>query len=617
MNRTATHLLILTSISALVFFINLGGAELWDRDEPRNAGCALEMMERGNLVVPIFNDELRYQKPVLLYWLMISAYQVFGVNEFSARFWSALCGIGTVLLTYGIAARLFDRRVALLSGIALASSLMFVVAARAATPDSVLIFCSTLALWFYARDVFKLPNQTSWFPSDWRNIAGMYIAMGFGVLAKGPVAVVLPMAIIGMFMLIQRLPGRAETVSSSTHPFNKFSEQARQMVTRIARTFHPWHFARTLWAMRPLTCAAIVLLVAAPWYTMVGLQTNGDWLRIFFLDENVGRASTVYENHSGGLWYYPVAILVGFFPWSVFAVPTFLNWRNSVKQSRVGNSAAMVFLACWVGVQVGVFSIASTKLPSYVTPCYPALAMLAACFLIGLVRSQSKQNASDISTDSNRAIQIESRWFKVSLACLVLSGIFMLAALWFASQEYLTNGSWLILLGLLPVCGGIGGLWLAFRRKFSTSVVTLSISAVALVIGFFGFATATVSENQQHSLILNEIRAQHPETTIASYRGLESSWIFYGRKPIFELNENDSIIGSLDRDRFWKPKPRVSPQSFIDGQPDSLIVTSNEHLSELRSKVNCVLEEVASCQYFLKHENLILLRPVPRLARKE
>ena len=129
MNRIPLHLALIAIVSVIIFFANLGKAKLWDRDEPRNAGCAAEMMERGDYVVPMFNNQLRHQKPVLLYWLMIGAYSVFGVNEFAARFWSAALGVGTVLLTYGIARRWANPNVGLIAAIALATSVMFDVAA--------------------------------------------------------------------------------------------------------------------------------------------------------------------------------------------------------------------------------------------------------------------------------------------------------------------------------------------------------------------------------------------------------------------------------------------------------------------------------------------------------
>ena len=88
------------AVAALVMLSNLGGSRLWDRDEPRNAGCAREMLARRDLVVPYFNGELRTHKPVLLYWCIMASYEVFGVNEFAARLPSALCAIGSALCVY-------------------------------------------------------------------------------------------------------------------------------------------------------------------------------------------------------------------------------------------------------------------------------------------------------------------------------------------------------------------------------------------------------------------------------------------------------------------------------------------------------------------------------------
>ena len=76
---------VLVAVAALVFFTNLGGNRLMDRDEPRNAGCAAEMLARHDWVVPTFNAELRTHKPVLTYWFIMSGYAIFGVNEFGAQ----------------------------------------------------------------------------------------------------------------------------------------------------------------------------------------------------------------------------------------------------------------------------------------------------------------------------------------------------------------------------------------------------------------------------------------------------------------------------------------------------------------------------------------------------
>src|SRR5213078_4242742 len=152
---------LVAALAAFVMLTNLGGPRLWDRDEPRNAGCAREMLQRHDWVVPTFNDELRTHKPVLLYWCIMSSYLAFGVNEFATRLPSALCAIGTVICVYRMGRRLFGPQAGVWAGIALATSLMFVVAGRAATPDSLLIFCTTAALMIFVRGTFGPRFETT------------------------------------------------------------------------------------------------------------------------------------------------------------------------------------------------------------------------------------------------------------------------------------------------------------------------------------------------------------------------------------------------------------------------------------------------------------------------
>jgi 4-amino-4-deoxy-L-arabinose transferase-like glycosyltransferase len=132
--------------------------------------------------------------------------------------------------------------------------------------------------------------------------------------------------------------------------------------------------------MRPITALGISLAIALPWYIWVGIRTDGEFLRGFFVDHHLGRATKSMEGHGGSIWFYPVAILAGFFPWSVFALPVFLDSIRHSKQNTKWMNGYL-FAACWIGVYVGLFSLAKTKLPSYVTPCYPALALATGCFV--------------------------------------------------------------------------------------------------------------------------------------------------------------------------------------------------------------------------------------------
>ena len=303
MHNRLAHIGIIVAVTAVVLFGWLGAAPLWDEDEPRNAGCAAEMLERGDWVVPWFNGELRTHKPVMLYWLMMSAYSLFGVNEFSARFWAAVLGTGTVLLTYLIGVRLFDAKRGLLAAVILASTITPVMLSRAATPDAVLIFPMTLAIAIYVAAVTGKTGSSRMvvdYPSDRRVLVLMYGVTGLAVLAKGPIGLILPTAIIGMFLLVRRLPEHSRDAVSSSRII--------RWGGACLRPFHPIHFLKTCLAMKPVTATLACLAVALPWYVLVTLRTDGAWTRGFFLDHNVGRFAQSMEHHAGPIIYYPVVM---------------------------------------------------------------------------------------------------------------------------------------------------------------------------------------------------------------------------------------------------------------------------------------------------------------------
>ena len=157
MERRFPYGAIVAGMALLTFFLGLGGPQLFDEDEPKNAACGREMFVRGDWIVPTFNEELRTDKPILVYWFMLTAYHLFGVTEFAARFWSAALGVGTCVITYHIGRVLFSPRAGMWAGVMLGSTLMFTTVARASTPDSTLIFFTTLSLFLFVKFLFDLP----------------------------------------------------------------------------------------------------------------------------------------------------------------------------------------------------------------------------------------------------------------------------------------------------------------------------------------------------------------------------------------------------------------------------------------------------------------------------
>lgn len=571
------------ALAAVVLVGNLGGAKLWDEDEPRNSRCAVEMLERGDYVVPTFNGELRTHKPILLYWLMIASYQLFGVSEFAARLPSALLGIGTVLLVWSSGRRLFGPRVGLISAVIISTALMFDVAGRAATPDSVLIFWMTAALAIFVHAAIapdgslRLPdfsvsdNSGSgpvWFPRSTIGFAGFYACLGFAMLAKGPVGFLLPMAIIGMFLLIVR---RASEKPATTN--------AAPAAWRIAVSwFAPGHFLRTLNSMRPWTGAIIALAIAVPWYWAVGSATDGEWLRGFFLDHNLGRATRSMENHSGPfLLYYIVAVMVGFFPWSVFLLPSILDTRRRYVAERQ-LPPGIIFAACWIGVPVVLFSFASTKLPSYVTPGYPGLALLVGCCLDRVIKGRA---------------HLSMGWLRASLGSSVLVGIVLAAGAEFAMSQMFPGEYLLILPGAALAAGAAVGLWRLNRHETGLALRAYAVASAAFVVCLFALAGPQVSRYQK----INELfaSADQPDADFGTYGAFQSSWVFYAGQTLERINRRDPD----------------ALREFLLEKPNRLVVTRATEIEQLAESTGLTLKTIHQIPWFLEDKQLVLISAEP------
>jgi len=337
------HQIWIAALAALVFFFNLGATGLWDEDEPWYATCAREMAERGDWVVPTFNGALFPEKPPLMFWLMIIGYKLFGMTEFAARFWSAVFGVGTALTTYHLGRRLFSAEVGFWAGLIMSSTVMFTVSARAATVDSALTFITTVALAVFAtsgsytasNSHTTRPPQQTFVPGPWLSFAAIYAAIGLAVLAKGPVGLLLPVATMGLFLMIMNRPGTASPAVAEKTPLppsdgrqgaetNATSARFIAKLGAALRLFAPSNVFRAAWQLRPLTATALVAAVALPWYVLVEYRTNGQFLSQFLGEQNFQRVFRPMQSHRGPIVYYVPAILVGFFPWSVFLGPAWL-----------------------------------------------------------------------------------------------------------------------------------------------------------------------------------------------------------------------------------------------------------------------------------------------------
>lgn len=532
---------IVLALGIVVFCPGLDATRLWDEDEGFFASAAAEMYARGDWIVPYFNGEMFGHKPPWMYWMMMLGYGLFGVGEFGARCLSAVFGIATVLLTYRLGTVMLNRRVGFLAAVILATSLMFTVVGRAATPDSFLTFFSTLALYVFAVHGFaRRPNgqdvgpdgKPGRIPTRWAPFAWMYAAMGLGTLTKGPIGFFFPMAVIGLFLL-------CTTARRAVAP----DAPAWRRRFEALRPFGPVNFLRTVWLMRPLTAVLIILVVAGPWYYAVGVQTGGEFHREFFGVHHFHRATAPMENHSGPIFYYVLSIMIGMFPWSVFAAPALLLWIRRLRQSGE-DRLALLFTTCWMCVYLGLFSLAATKLPNYILPAYPALAVLFAFSIDAWLASPEL---------------LWRGWRRAAFGTVAVVGVGMIAAfpvislVEFGGQTVLDRAGmvkavqsevvWLGLVGLPAAIGGLAALVLAERRRLSAAVGAVGLAAVVTVVVLWNVAAPWVDQFQAPQEIVTGIhRDLHGgRDEVATYGFFRPSMVFYNGGPVRRCGEPDDV----------------------------------------------------------------------------
>ena len=328
-NNHQKYLWILLGLSAILLFPGLGKTPLWIYDEVRNAECAKEMYERGDWIVPTFNGGLRTLKPPLHYYFMFGGFRIFGITEWGARFFSAVFGVLTILMTYYFVKKYSSPVQAFITALILLASSHFLFEFRMSVPDPYLIFLNVASLFTAYAFFIQKRNYWLWICA---------ITMGLGTLAKGPVAIALPGAAIVVWLTWEK---RWKEVLS--------------------------------WKI--LVAGIIMLAVAMPWYLLVHKETNGEWTRGFFLQHNFGRFSEPMEGHGGLFIIVPIIVLVGMLPASVFIAESLKNFKVRFSHPLLKLTISVV------GVFVVFYSISSTKLPNYAMPCYPFVAILLAHFI--------------------------------------------------------------------------------------------------------------------------------------------------------------------------------------------------------------------------------------------
>lgn len=573
--------------SGTIFFTCLGGAALWDDDETIYASCAREMLQRGDWVVPWFNGEMFPDKPPLMFWNMMAGFAVFGQTEFAARVASAVLGIATSLLVFHLGKTLFGERAGFWAGLATASTIIFTVSARAATVDTALTFVITLAaaafVWGMKRKSASMLEEDG--PIPWGHALVIYAAVGLSVLGKGPVGAIMPLGVIGMFLLVQQYL-RTDSDRQSKYASGWFP-RVLYVLTVIIRVFSPKNFAVAIWRMRPFTATAVLFAVVAPWTVLVYERTNGAWLHEFLWKYNLGPSVKPILGHTGPFFYHIISIMIGFFPWAVFLTPMFIHlFRRFGKDAQ--NRDGYIFLACWIGVIVGLWSAVAMKLPHYVLPAYPALALL----LGGMISTW-------LETRDSRA----RYWIRNAMATNIVIGVLMAIGFPIAAWFLLPAEWWLGTIGLILVIGGAVCLRWSNRGELARAFGAYAVMSVVFLTAIFGFATMRIANYRNAPRMMAELNADHPEgVDLISFRFIRQGFVYYSGKPVPKVHHMWDLNHAVETSR--------APY----------VLTLDEHLPAIEEAYPGRFEPVLEQKRFLESGKVVILRPtesVEQTATKE
>lgn len=602
----------LSFIGFLAFFWNLGTSSLLDETEPLFAEASRQMLVTGDWITPYFNEETRFDKPPLIYWLMAISYQIVGVNEWGVRLPSAFSGfmivsLGFYTLTYYVYRTQFDtrkdnqkqnfisplaqptfRKIILhplpwMGAVLIAFNPGILAWGRIGVSDMLLTGClgSALFAFFlgYAQSEVQDRQDLSlrWHSSEIWYFA-FYILTALAVLTKGPVGIVLPILIISSFLI--------------------YLGEWRQVLKE----------------MRLFTGSLIFLIITIPWYILVILVNGQSYINSFFGYHNFQRFTTVVNHHYAPWYFYFIVVLIGFAPFSVYlpmAIASTKFWKRRYWQHQTRIEKLKVFTVFWFGGVFLFFTLAVTKLPSYILPLIPAAALLVSLFWNTLISKRNshrnKLNGLNLSILINIVFvflaAISSYWSKKLIGYdpdmpdfrgdLQASGIPNLSALiWFLTTVGITLSWW--------------------KGRISSIFI---VNILGFIIFFIGVVTPTYSLLSYH----RQEPLKHLAQTVVKQRKLGEELIMIGfKKPSLVFYTQNRVQYHTQPGETWAYLHTPSLQKSLS--QTLLIVAHPQELTELKLKPDQyqIIDQAGAYQLIRVHPTPIHnseVRPKPEDAK--
>ncbi|MSQ18770.1 MAG: glycosyltransferase family 39 protein [Betaproteobacteria bacterium] len=486
----------------VIWFANLNARKLIKTDEGRYAEIAREMLVSGDWVTPRSNDFKYFYKPPLQYWATATAFATLGVHDWTARLWTALTGWLGILFCGFAAGRIWGQPIGVAAGAILTGSLYWIAMGHVSALDMGLASFLSIAIFAFLlaqQDDATARSRRVWMIAAWA-------AMALAVLSKGLIGIVLPAGAIGLYILWQR----------------------------------DWSLIRRMHWLSGLTVFA---LLAAPWFILVSMR-NPEFVEFFFIREHFMRFLTKIHGRAAPWWTFFPILLAGTLP---FTLGLWHAAREGIRRTP-GHFQPVRLLSVWVVVVFAFFSLSSSKLPSYMLPITPALAVLIA---IPLMRC------------STRALAWQ--WLPITgLGLIIMIMAYVWPTLGTRTEDVVplapAYAKWVIGAGLSLAAGSSIALLIAKSARRIGAITLLAftglVSGQLLVTGHESFSPAHSSYHIAQSIKL-EIT---PDTALFLVETYDHTLPFYLGRTMQLVAYKDELASAIA----WEPEKFIADYAAFE-----------------------------------------------------
>jgi 4-amino-4-deoxy-L-arabinose transferase-like glycosyltransferase len=540
-------------IFALFWFGTLNYRHLIPSDEGRYAEMAREMLLTGDWITPRYNGYKYFEKPPLQIWATAVTFQFFGMGEWQARLWAGLTGFLTILLIGFTGSRIYNARVGWLAAIVLASSPMWIISGHFNSLDMGLsaFLVAALCSLLLAQTAQDKNQSRNWMWACWA-------FMALATLSKGLIGAAIPAMVF------------------------------------VAYSLSTWDWK--IWTrLKLFSGMAIYLIITAPWFVMVALR-NSEFLEFFFIHEHLQRFTEDTHSRTGPIYYFVPLLLIGILPW-LFQIPGAIAQAWQERRQEFSSSWLLV---CWFVVIFAFFSVSQSKLPGYIIPIFPALALL-----IG--------NRLDHVLGDNNSLPLSWKLQTLGFAVLGCSGFFFLSEISLQARpdeiEAYAQYTYWVISALMALAGFSLLAALQAKRNGLASILSFA-SGFFLCAIIAGTGHETLGRAVSGVDLANRVKASIPaNVNMYSVRLLDHTMPFYLNRTMIMVEDPDELrFGVTAQPELWLP----TLDDFItrwNEDPSAYAIMVPEQFDALQ-KIQFPMQEVDrdSRRVIVKHPETAILR---------